>query len=231
MPLFHFPPQVRGFYKGLSSPLFGVAAENAISFTIFAQTLQYFQRETQPHFDEPQHGQQLPPLSAVPLAGATAGLILPFILSPTELVKCRMQMAQHSSPTQCLAHIWKTEGVRGFTRGFFPTMCREVPGNAIFFTTYEGLRRLWPVRRTSEAHPSSSSTGSGSSSSSNSSNGSSNSIGSESSSSGLPAAVLNVVLDAGGAVVCGGLAGMMVSMLPASYMLLYHLLIVLMMFG
>lgn len=39
------------------------------------------------------------------------------------------------------------EGVRGFGRGFGATVCREVPGNIVFFATYEGLQvchHPWP---------------------------------------------------------------------------------------
>jgi hypothetical protein len=103
-----------------------------------------------------------------------------------------LQMAQFNSPLLCLANVVETEGLRGLTRGFLPTLCREIPGNALFFTVYEGLRRSWPGR------PS----GHGSSSSSSSSG----------SSSGL-AAAWQVVVDAGGAIVCGGMAGVVVSRL------------------
>jgi hypothetical protein len=36
--------------------------------------------------------QHLPPLRAVPVAGAIAGVALSVILAPTELIKCRMQV-------------------------------------------------------------------------------------------------------------------------------------------
>ncbi len=32
--------------------------------------------------------------------------------------------------------------LRGLTRGLGATMAREVPGNALFFTAYEALRRV-----------------------------------------------------------------------------------------
>jgi hypothetical protein len=95
-----------------------------------------------------------------------------------------LQMAQFDSPLRCLANVVETEGLRGLTRGFLPTLCREIPGNALFFTVYEGLRRSWPGRPAA-GHRSSSS-------------------------SGL-AAAWQVVVDAGGAIVCGGMAGVVVS--------------------
>jgi hypothetical protein len=125
------------------------------------------------------------------------------------LLPLLLQMAQFNSPLRCLANVVETEGLRGLTRGFLPTLCREIPGNALFFTVYEGLRRTWPGRPAA-AHGSSSS--SGASNSLNSSGlGSSSSSSSSSGSGGSLAAAWQVVVDAGGAIVCGGMAGVVVS--------------------
>lgn len=153
-------PQVRGFYRGLSSPLIGGAAETGVNYLIYSRILNMFKQQQhhqqvqgvallQPHLSgatqlhqQLQHQQQLhqqqsdvqPPLRAVPTAGAVAGVALSVILSPTELVKCRMQVGQHTSPLACLRHVVQTEGLWGLSRGFKATLCREVPGNALFFT-------------------------------------------------------------------------------------------------
>lgn len=39
-----------------------------------------------------------------------------------------------------MREVWREEGVRGFFRGFTPTLAREVPGYGIFFATYEMMR-------------------------------------------------------------------------------------------
>jgi hypothetical protein len=60
--------------------------------------------------------------------------------------QCRMQQVGSASrfpggPLQCLREILATEGgVRGLARGLGATLAREVPGNALFFAVYEGLR-------------------------------------------------------------------------------------------
>ena len=51
----------------------------------------------------------------------------------------------YSGVLHCLRSSLASEGVKGLTRGMAATMAREVPGNALFFTTYEGLRCGWPV--------------------------------------------------------------------------------------
>lgn len=133
---------VRGLYRGLAAPLVGAALETGISYTVYTYTLA---RLTAPG--------ELPTLSfAVPVAAGLAGIVLSFVLSPFELVKCRLQLGnsnsnhQYSGPRQCLQHLLRTEGPRGLTRGMQATIAREAPGNAIFFTVYETLRRTFPGR-------------------------------------------------------------------------------------
>ncbi len=57
----------------------------------------------------------------------------------------------YSSGITCLQHLLRTEGLRGLTRGTGATMARETPGNALFFTVYELLRRVIPGRQPSAA--------------------------------------------------------------------------------
>ncbi|KAG6419148.1 hypothetical protein SASPL_121360 [Salvia splendens] len=76
--------------------------------------------------------------------GAFAGGVVSFILCPSELVKCRMQVqgadsflqstSRYSSPIDCAL---KTEKRRGIFRGGGATFLREFIGNAVFFSTYE----------------------------------------------------------------------------------------------
>lgn len=63
-----------------------------------------------------------------------------------------MQVARGTrfhGPLQCLLLSVEHEGMRGLTRGTGATMAREIPGNAIFFTSYEILRRRFPGKTTS----------------------------------------------------------------------------------
>ena len=53
---------------------------------------------------------------------------------------CCVVLFAHSGPASVVREVWREEGVRGFFRGFTPTLAREVPGYAIFFSTYEFAR-------------------------------------------------------------------------------------------
>ncbi|XP_033606387.1 mitochondrial basic amino acids transporter isoform X2 [Cryptotermes secundus] len=126
---------VGGLYKGMSSPMAGVAMVNAVVFGVYGN----FQR----------HSPQPDALSSHFLAGAAAGFVQSFVCSPMELVKTRLQVQQHSAvpgggcggPMNCLSQVVKTEGFRGVFRGLGTTICREVPGFGLYFVAYEFMTR------------------------------------------------------------------------------------------
>lgn len=121
-------------YRGMSSPMAGVAAINAIVFGIYGQSLKIFGN----HHD---YGICL-------LAGAAAGMAQSPVSGPIELAKIRLQLQNplsssylHSGPAQCLCHIYKHEGLRGVYKGLGLTVLREVPGYGVYFLTYEVLTK------------------------------------------------------------------------------------------
>lgn len=120
---------VRGVYRGMSSPLAGVAAINAVVFGV--------QGNVQRSCSDPDS------LRTHALAGATAGFMQSFVCSPMELAKSRLQVETKGSvgPSQLLAQIYRSDGVRGVFKGLNLTVAREVPSYAAYFWTYEALTR------------------------------------------------------------------------------------------
>ncbi len=111
-------------------------------------------------------------------------------------------MGQQQSVAACVRVLLRNEGPKGLLRGFGATLAREVPGNAIFFSVYEGLRRTLPGRPGSSSSSHGSSSGGGGGSSSSSSSGGSGRGDLD---------VGGVALDAASAIFCGGMAGVVVS--------------------
>ncbi|KAF3449450.1 hypothetical protein FNV43_RR10178 [Rhamnella rubrinervis] len=74
---------------------------------------------------------------------------------PTELIKCRLQAqsalagsgsaavaVKYAGPMDVAKKVLKSEGgVRGLFKGLFPTLAREVPGNAAMFGVYEAFKQ------------------------------------------------------------------------------------------
>lgn len=69
---------IRGLYKGVTSPLLGVAGINAIVFGVYGNT--------QRHMSDAES------LRSHAIAGGLAGLFQSFICSPIELAKSRLQV-------------------------------------------------------------------------------------------------------------------------------------------
>lgn len=118
---------VSGLYRGISSPLAGVAAINAIIFGVYGN----IQRQSADPDSLRSHF----------FAGAAAGLAQSWLCSPMELAKTRIQLLGHGSPLQCLKDIHASEGVRGVFKGLGITVMREIPAFSSYFVTYELLTR------------------------------------------------------------------------------------------
>ena len=128
-------------FKGITSPLYGLAAINAIVFGV--------QGNIQRRMSNPGS------LSSHFIAGSLAGVAQCVICSPMELAKTRMQVQgqgeslqkyrhtkhSYSGPVDCLVKIYKAEGVPGVFRGMGLTVARETPSFGVYFVTYEYLCR------------------------------------------------------------------------------------------
>ncbi|KAK4795972.1 hypothetical protein SAY86_028298 [Trapa natans] len=132
---------INGLYRGATSSFTGVAFESSLLFGIYSQTKQALQGGVQNGCPQPQ---------VIIPAAAYGGSIISFVLCPSELVKCRMQVqgtdslvpkhSRYSSSLDCAIKTVKTDGVAGIFRGGFTTLLRESIGNSVFFTVYEYFR-------------------------------------------------------------------------------------------
>ncbi|TMW56641.1 hypothetical protein Poli38472_006651 [Pythium oligandrum] len=126
----------RGFFKGMSSPLFGSAWTNAIMFATYERTLRLIDDNA-----------QSPKLSSVFTAGLVGGFFQCTAVTPTELIKCRLQVqdghesSHYRGPADCVKHIYKRNGIRGLFLGYPITLCREVPAFGFYFFAYEYAKR------------------------------------------------------------------------------------------
>lgn len=157
---------VGGLYRGVSAPLLGAAAETACLFFSYRVAQDVLRATVMPkQKDDPDKL----PLGALITAGAMSGAMTSIILTPIELVKCRMQVPMPSSaatsraalgsttlgPLAVIADVYRREGLAGFWRGQLGTLLRETGGSAAWFGCYETLS-LWFRRRLQQASPSAS---------------------------------------------------------------------------
>eukprot|EP00640_Fibrocapsa_japonica_P000027 CAMPEP_0113936752 /NCGR_PEP_ID=MMETSP1339-20121228/3567_1 /TAXON_ID=94617 /ORGANISM="Fibrocapsa japonica" /LENGTH=242 /DNA_ID=CAMNT_0000939303 /DNA_START=333 /DNA_END=1061 /DNA_ORIENTATION=+ /assembly_acc=CAM_ASM_000762 len=101
--------------------------------------------------EEPAQGSSSP-LSSHFMAGAAGGFAISLVLSPCDLIKCRLQVdkkvASISSGAEstrafvdCIRKTFRKDGLLGFYQGYQATFLRETVGCAVYFTIYVSLKR------------------------------------------------------------------------------------------
>ncbi|KAL7820064.1 mitochondrial carrier [Trichoderma gracile] len=146
-----------GLYRGISAPLFGAAAETSSLFLFESVGRELlYQTKVAPR------GNELT-LPLLWLTGAISGVFTSFVLTPIELVKCRIQApalsegAQVSQlrPLAVIREVYRHEGIRGFWHGQLGTLIREAGGCSAWFGAKETVTKAFYKMRlrsaTSEA--------------------------------------------------------------------------------
>ena len=85
------------------------------------------------------------PLSALWLTGAISGAFTSIVLTPIELVKCKIQVTPTTSgttlpaptPLSVIREVYRHQGLRGFWNGQLGTLIRETGGCAAWFGSKE----------------------------------------------------------------------------------------------
>lgn len=157
---------VRGLYRGVSAPLAGAAAETASLFWSYGVAQEVLRKSGVGVGGEGELG-----LGGKVTAGGISGGMTAFILTPIELVKCRMQVPLHSpldptlhsgatrltsatlSPFAVIADVFRREGLLGFWRGHLGTFLRETGGTAAWFGGWEATTLYLKTRLASQHSP------------------------------------------------------------------------------
>lgn len=137
---------VTGLYRGISAPLLGAALETSSLF--FWERMG---REAVLAAGLYEKGTSLP-LSALWLTGSISGAFTSLVLTPIELVKCKIQSPVASihgttpraqSPLQVIKDVWHHQGLRGFWHGQVGTLIRETGGCAAWFGSKETVTDIF----------------------------------------------------------------------------------------
>ncbi|SCZ89775.1 BZ3500_MvSof-1268-A1-R1_Chr1-3g01571 [Microbotryum saponariae] len=126
---------ILALYKGMVSPLIGVAGVNSLLFGANQQA----RKLVSPYPDLS--------LAQVVVAGAMAGAAQSVLASPVEMFKVRMQAQYGPNPKRLRETVgemhqkwgWK----RGIMRGYWITVLREIPAYGGFYLGYEYSKRTF----------------------------------------------------------------------------------------
>ncbi|ROV90729.1 hypothetical protein VSDG_08298 [Cytospora chrysosperma] len=149
---------LRRFSAGTAAPILGYGALNALLFISYNRTEallnQAFPTSTTTQPQGPEANTTGANLWTTFIAGAVGGLATWAVSTPTELVKCRAQLAtsgpgtsssssSSSSSWDIARRVWRSEGgIRGFYLGGAVTALRDSIGYGFYFWSYE-LTTRW----------------------------------------------------------------------------------------
>lgn len=128
-----------GLYKGMASPLLGIAGVNSLLFAAYGASKRIISPFPQLSLKE------------TAAAGAMAGAVNAILASPVEMFKVRMQGQYGGKDDKKLRAIakemWNEWGFRkGVMRGYWVTVAREIPAYAGFYTAFEFSKRQFRAR-------------------------------------------------------------------------------------
>ncbi|KAG1050791.1 hypothetical protein G6F43_006960 [Rhizopus delemar] len=130
---------IGSMFKGVLSPIVGLAGLNALLFLAYGTLLRCFEYEKEPS------------LLQVYLAGAGAGFTCFLFSTPTDLVKIKAQITRlPKSSLQITKEVYQASGIKGFYQGGLVTVMRDSPSYGIYFWAYEGLKRGLDVNETTK---------------------------------------------------------------------------------
>ncbi|KIJ15327.1 hypothetical protein PAXINDRAFT_169133 [Paxillus involutus ATCC 200175] len=140
---------VRGLYRGLPAPIVGAMVENATLF------LSYTQLQNAIRWMNARPPSQDPTLPELALAGAGAGAITSFLLTPVELVKSALETTPIKAqslpgPISVLMSVIRNTGFRGLWLGQTGTLIRETGGGSAWFACKEFVG-MQLIKRRAEA--------------------------------------------------------------------------------
>ncbi len=121
----------RGIYSGLSAAAAGSAPGGALFFSTYETSKKLISVAF------PEHNQS--PFAHM-TAAATGEMSACLVRVPTEIVKQRMQTGIYSNFQEALTGVRAAEGLRGFYRGYWSMIAREIPFSFIQFPLWEGLK-------------------------------------------------------------------------------------------
>ncbi|KAK6608698.1 amino acid transporter [Botrytis cinerea] len=126
-----------GLYRGISAPLVGAALETSSLFVWEQASREALLKAGIYKRDQPL------PLEALWMTGALSGALTSLILTPIELVKCKIQVPATTpngsvpvaakTVSSVIREVWHHQGIRGFWNGQLGTLIRETGGCAAWF--------------------------------------------------------------------------------------------------
>ncbi|AOW30950.1 solute carrier family 25 (mitochondrial carnitine/acylcarnitine transporter), member 20/29 [Candida albicans P57072] len=126
-----------GLYRGVLPPLLGVTPMFAVSFWGYDVGKRLVSTYTGKSIDQFE-------IKEISTAGFISAIPTTLVAAPFERVKVMMQIQEGNkskSMAGVVAEMYKTGGLRSIFKGSVATLARDGPGSALYFATYEYLKK------------------------------------------------------------------------------------------
>ncbi|KAK6630061.1 hypothetical protein RUM44_005459 [Polyplax serrata] len=120
-------------FRGMGVVVAGAGPAHAMYFSIYEHLKEQLQRSS-----------SKPSYIAAGVSGMVATLFHDGVMTPTEVVKQRLQMykSPYKSILDCICRTYRTEGIRAFYRSYTTQLAMNIPFQIIHFMTYEKCQNL-----------------------------------------------------------------------------------------
>lgn len=88
------------------------------------------------------HAEKHQPVRAA-LCGALATVVHDAVITPTDVIKQRLQLGRYKGTLDCMFSIWRLEGLRGFYRSLPTTLISECPFHGVLVASNESLKLIF----------------------------------------------------------------------------------------
>ncbi|GJQ11107.1 hypothetical protein GpartN1_g2898.t1 [Galdieria partita] len=128
-------------FRGLPAAWLGSIPAQSLYISTYESCKYLFLEKT--HF--------LPKNMGIALSAAIGDSVAGFIRVPPETIKQRLQAGLDPSTSKAISHIFQTQGLKGFYRGYIAQVSRDIPYAIVLFLTYENAKLLFSNKRRMKA--------------------------------------------------------------------------------
>lgn len=143
---FTYLRQLRSLYAGISAPLLTVGFVQSVNFAVYdsMRRLLYSLQQKQEDNNNNHKGYiGHDSMTNIAIASSTAGAILALFTSPMLIVKTAQQTVPGLGLSEAVQRTWRS----GLFAGFGPHFFSETIGRAVYFCSYESIKRELVQRR------------------------------------------------------------------------------------
>lgn len=124
---------ISGLYRGVGAVAAGAGPAHALYFAVYEFAKEWGGGDA---------ADNLPIVAAA--AGATATLVNDACMTPTDVIKQRLQVAHspYSGIVDCATKVARNEGLGAFYKSYPTTLLMNIPFTAIHFSVYESAKQV-----------------------------------------------------------------------------------------